>query len=75
MWVNRWNQHRVRCGFPAIVFECEMFSLGHWSIDLKLSNQGVFFSSEMAQISTLLAGGGFMFYVGSNNVSPVMHFQ
>lgn len=73
--VNRFNQHRQASGFSVIRFECEMFSIGHWAIDLELSGQGVFFSSEMERLITLYAGGGFHLFIGANNNLPVLHFQ
>lgn len=75
VWVNRYNESRKRQGFALIVFECEMFSDGKWSVDLKLSKSGVFFSSEMKTLGALAANCGLLFYVGSNDVSPVLHFQ
>lgn len=74
-WVNRFNQERSRSGFAVIKFECDMFTLGKWAIDLSLDGNGVFFSSEMVCINTLLAGGGVIMWVGCNGTSPVLHFQ
>lgn len=73
--VNRFNQERVRDGFATIQFDCDMFSIGRWSVRLSLSSKGCFFSQEMAQFSALLNRGGLIFFVGSNEVSPVLHFQ
>ncbi len=74
-WVNRFNQERNCGGFSVILFECEMYSIGHWSVVLKLSKKGVFFSHEMAHLCCLLGGGGLNFFVGSINDSPVLYFQ
>ena len=73
--VNAFNQERVRDGFATIQFDCGMFSIGQWSVCLSLSYKGCFFSNEMAQFSALLNRGGLIFFVGSNKVSPVLHFQ
>lgn len=75
MLVNEFNRERVRYGFPVIKFDCGMFNCGHWSMDLYLTEKGCFFSSEMAQIAALLNRGGLCFFVGSNEVSPCLHFQ
>lgn len=74
-WVNRFNQERNQGGFPVIVFKCDMYSIGHWSIELTLSYKGVFFYEEMNRIITLYAGGGFIFFVGSVDNSPKLYFQ
>lgn len=73
--VNRFNQERSRQGYPAIVFHCDMFALGKWSIYLTLDGKGVFFSDEVAQLTYLLAFGGLRLFVGSDSQSPVFHFQ
>lgn len=73
--VNRFNQERVRDGFATIQFDCGMYSIGRWSVFLSLSYRGCFFSNEMAQFAALLNRGGIIFFVGSNEVSPVLHFQ
>lgn len=73
--VNRFNQERVSDGFPVIQFKCGMYAVGRWSVDLSLSRKGCFFSSEMAQFSALLNRGGLIFFVGCNEVSPVLYFQ
>ena len=73
--VNKFNQERQECGCPAIVFECEMYSLGKWSIVLSFEKSSIFFSHEMGQIATLYAGGGFIFFVGSGTCSQMLHFQ
>lgn len=73
--VNRFNQERFRYGFAIIQFDCGMYSIGRWSVCLSLSRKGCFFSHEMAQFAALLNRGGLCFFVGSNEVSPVMHFQ
>lgn len=73
--INRFNQERQASGFAVIKFDCGMFSIGHWSVSLSLSYKGCFFSSEMAQFAALLNRGGIIFFVGSNEVSPVLHFQ
>lgn len=73
--VNDFNQRRMRNGFAVINFSCSMYSLGKWSVDLSLNGSGVFFSSEMASFSQLLMFGGFSFWVGSSQDSPVLYFQ
>lgn len=73
--VNQLNQERKRDGFAVIVFKCEMFALGKWSIDLSLERRGVFFSKEMAQLSSLHKFLGFSFWICSNNVGPVIYLQ
>lgn len=73
--VNQFNRERKRYGFPVINFHCGSYDIGRWSVYLNLSSRGCFFSSEMAQISALLNRGGLIFYVGSNEVSPVLYFQ
>lgn len=73
--VNKFNQERKQCGFPAIVFDCDSYAIGKWSLRLSLEREGCFFSSEISQLSALLMLGGFIMYVGSNKVSPVLHFQ
>lgn len=74
-FVNRFNRERVRSGFATIKFDCAMYSIGKWSVSLSLSRRGCFFSSEMAQLSALFGYGGIIFWVGSNECSPVLHFQ
>lgn len=74
-FVNDFNQRRTRNGFAVIKFDCSMYSIGKWSVDLSLNGEGVFFSSEMAAFSQLLMFGGFSFWVGSSNGSPVLYFQ
>lgn len=73
--VNRFNHERQACGFPVIKFDCGMFSIGHWSVSLSLSDKGCFFSCEMAQFAALLNRGGIIFFVGCDEVSPMLHFQ
>lgn len=73
--VNRFNQERVRDGFAIIKIDCDMYFIGRWSVRLSLSDKGCFFSQEMAQFAALLNRGGLIFFVGSNEVSPVLHFQ
>ena len=73
--VNRFNQVRVNDGFAIIQFDCDMYSIGRWSVRLSLSRKGCFFSDGMAQFAALLNRGGLIFFVGSNEVSPVLHFQ
>lgn len=74
-WINRFNANRNHNGFASIRFECSMFSIGHWSIDLSLSEKGVFFMEEMEVLNTLYAGGGFRFFIGSRNDSPIIYLQ
>lgn len=73
--VNHFNQGRRACGFAVIKFDCGMYSIGQWSVSLSLSDKGCFFSSEMAQFAALLNRGGIIFFVGCNQVSPVLHFK
>lgn len=73
--VNGFNRQRVRDGFAVIQVDCGMYSDGRWSVCLSLSKRGCFFSSEMAVFTALLNRGGLLLFVGSNEVSPVLHFQ
>lgn len=75
VWVNHYNKTRKEVGFAVIKFDCQMYSDGRWAVDLELSGEGCFFSDEMKTLSALAANLGLMFYVGSNRVSPVLHFQ
>lgn len=73
--VNKFNQERQECDFPVIKCDCGMFRDGMWSVSLRLSDKGCFFSKEMAQFAALINRGGLIFFVGCNEVSPVLHFQ
>lgn len=73
--VFRFNEVRTRDGFAIINLDCDMFDKGNYAVRLSLSEKGCFFSSEMAEIAALLNRGGIIFFVGSNEVSPVLHFQ
>ena len=73
--VNLWNKDRSEGDFGFIAFSCDMFSIGHWSVDIKPMGAKLFFSKEMNQLITLYAGGGFLMYVTSNNDHPYIHMQ
>lgn len=74
-WVNRFNDSRKEYGTQAIKFECGMFSLGSWYVTLYAPDGGIFYSMEMERICTLVAGGGFSFWVGTNTFAPVLYLQ
>lgn len=75
VWVNHFNKTRKSSGFAVIKFDCQTYSDGRWAVDLELSQKGCFFSDEMKTLSALAANLDIMFFVGSNQVSPVLHFQ
>lgn len=73
--VEKFNQVRRKEGFAIIFFDCEMFSDGKYSVDLSLVTRGCFFSSEVEDFFEMSRDNGLMLYIGSNQVSPVLHFQ
>lgn len=73
--VNLWNKDRSEGDFGFIAFGCVMFSLGHWSVEIKPMGNKLFFSQEMTQLITLHAGGGFIMFVSSRNDHPIIYMQ
>lgn len=73
--INRWNQQRVEYGFGYVSFECSMFMDGEWSVTLRLKESTLFFSSELNQLITLYAGGGFIMTIGAFGSSPRISMQ
>lgn len=73
--VNRWNQERKSADYGYIKFECEMFSIGKWSVDLSAVGAELFFSDETEQLLTLHAGGGFHMRISAFHNVPVICIQ
>lgn len=73
--VNEFNQVRSKEGFALITVKCSMFSIGKWSVDLGLEQRGCFFNVEIEEFFDFSRDNGLMFFVGSNQVSPVLYFQ
>lgn len=75
LWVNKFNQQRALMDYGRIGFEAHMFSDGKWSVSLRDTDAGIFFSDEMERLITLYAGGGFSMRVFSISGSPVIDLQ
>ena len=73
--VNRWNKDRSTGDYGYIAFSCDMFSIGHWSVQIRAIGCTLFFSDEMAQLITLYAGGGFHMRVSAHNGRPYIDMQ
>lgn len=73
--VNRWNKDRSVGDYGYVTFHCSMYSIGKWSVIIKAMGQGVFFSSEMNQLITLYAGGGFSIRVSTFIHNPYIDMQ
>ena len=73
--VNEWNKVRGSFDFGRIKFECYMFADGHWSVLLRPVDSRIFFSSELNQLVTLYADGGFIMHIGSLSDAPYIDMQ
>lgn len=74
-WVNRWNEDRAKFNHGSIVFNCSMYSIGNWSVDITAQGSELFFSDEMEQLITLYAGGGFSMRVMAIDNVPTIDMQ
>lgn len=74
-WVNRWNEDRAKSNHGSIVFNCSMYSIGNWSVDITAQGSELFFSDEMEQLITLYAGGGFSMRVFAIDNVPSIDMQ
>ena len=73
--VNRWNHDRWNLGYGYVKFECSMYRIGSWSVDLKSINPSLFFSLEMDELVTLYAGGGFHMVINAYGNKPRIMMQ
>lgn len=73
--VNRWNKDRAECGFGRVVFNCDMFQIGCWSVNIDAVGSTLFFSHEMNELITLYAGGGFTIRVFAFSDRPSIDMQ
>ena len=74
-WVNRWNENRAKFNHGNIVFDCSMYSIGNWSVDITAQGSELFFPDEMEQLITLYAGGGFLMSVFAIGNVPTIDMQ
>lgn len=75
MMVNKFNRQRNEDGFAVVMFNCSMYSLGQWSVELRLSFKGCFFHEEMKELSKFCASGWLILFVGARDNSPVLYIQ
>lgn len=73
--VNQFNADRKMAGRQPIVFDCGMFSIGEWYVNLSAPDGGIFYSMETERLYTLVAGWDITFWIGCNTFAPVLYFQ
>lgn len=73
--VNSWNKDRWDAGYGYVKFECEMFSIGKWSVMLSAKEVELFFSDEIRGLLKLYAEGGFSMRVFAYNNVPSIDMQ
>lgn len=75
LWVNRVNTKRSIYGHKPIKFECGMFSIGNWYVNMSAPDGSIFYSHEIESMYTLISGNDITFWIGSNTFAPVLYFQ
>lgn len=73
--VNKFNQFRKPTDYGFIEFKAEMFRDGKWAVTLTAMGNGMFYSTEMADILALYAQGGFSMRVATINGLPYIDMQ
>lgn len=73
--VNSWNKDRKAADYGYVKFECEMFSIGKWSVELSAHVAELFFSDEMRSLLKLYSEGGFSMRVHAYDNIPMIDMQ
>lgn len=73
--VNKWDQERWNLGYGYIKFKCDMFRLGEWYVDISPVDFKFFLHSEMDELITLYAGGGFRMIIDAYESTPIIMMQ
>lgn len=73
--VKRFNLKRNQSGFPAIKYNSHQFAAGRWALQLTITEMGVFYSQEIAEICNLISVDDIIFFVGSRDGLPVLYFK
>lgn len=73
--VVSWNEHRKAAGFGFVKFECTMFSIGKWSVELSARGADLFFSDEMRDLLKLDSKGGFSMRIFAYDNVPIIDMQ
>lgn len=73
--VNSWNKDRKAADYGYVKFECEMFSLGKWSVELSAKGADLFFSDETRGLFRLYAEGGFSMRIYAYGNTPIIDMQ
>ena len=73
--VNSWNKDRKAADYGYVKFECTMFSIGKWSVELSARGADLFFSDETRDLFRLYAVGGFSVRIFAYDNVPIIDMQ
>lgn len=70
--VNSWNKDRKAADYGYVKFDCQMCSIGKWSVRLSSKGAALFFSDETRDLFKLYAEGGFSMRICAYDNIPII---